>query len=135
MKSSTGRWVSGDNFFDRKEELALLETRVRDGNHLVMTGQRRMGKTSILQELGRRLELDGWVFLFADVEADRSEEAMIASESGRGHPSAHANRFPVSQGHRPQVPQIGREGGPDHRSSVCRPIPCRPGLRELAASR
>ena len=72
MKSSTGRWVSGDDFFDRKGELELLETRVRDGNHMVMTGQRRMGKTSILRELGRRLELRSWVFLFADVEADRS---------------------------------------------------------------
>ena len=86
MKSSTGRWVSGDDFFDRKSELAVLESRVRDGNHLVMTGQRRMGKTSILQELGRRLELDGWVFLFADVEADRSEEDMIASLAEAIHP-------------------------------------------------
>ena len=77
MKSSTGRWVSGDDFFDRERELALLESRVRDGNHMAMTGQRRMGKTSILQELGRRLELEGWVFLFADVEADRSEEDMV----------------------------------------------------------
>ena len=73
MKSSTGRWVSGDDFFDREDELEFLGSRVRDGNHVVMTGQRRMGKTSILQELGRRLELEGWVFLFADVEADRSD--------------------------------------------------------------
>lgn len=86
MKSSTGRWVTGDDFFDRERELALLESRVRDGNHLVMTGQRRMGKTSILQELGRGLELDGWVFLFADVEADRSEEDMIASLARAIHP-------------------------------------------------
>ncbi len=39
MKSSTGRWVSGDDFFDRKGELPVLESRVRDGNHLVVTGQ------------------------------------------------------------------------------------------------
>ena len=42
MKSSTGRWVSGDDFFDRERELALLESRVRAGNHMAMTGQRRM---------------------------------------------------------------------------------------------
>ena len=77
MKSSTGRWVSGDDFFDRERELALLESRVRDGNHMAMTGQRRMGKT---------------------------------------------NCFALPQGHRPQVPETGREGGPDHRASVCRPI-------------
>ena len=26
MRSSTGRWVSGDNFFDRERELQILET-------------------------------------------------------------------------------------------------------------
>ena len=86
MKSSTGRWVIGDDFFDREGELALLETRVRNGNHMVMTGQRRMGKTSILRELGRRLEQRGWVFLFADVEADGSEEDLIASLARAIHP-------------------------------------------------
>ncbi|MCY4648201.1 MAG: ATP-binding protein [Gammaproteobacteria bacterium] len=86
MKSSTGRWVSGDDFFDREGELKLLESRVRDGNHMVMTGQRRMGKTSILRELGRRMEQKGWVFLFADVEADRSEEDVITSLAKASHP-------------------------------------------------
>ena len=86
MKSSTGRWVSGADFFDREKELELLEARVRDGKHMVMTGQRRMGKTSVLRELGRRLEQNGWVFLFADVEADRSEEDLIASLAKAVHP-------------------------------------------------
>lgn len=77
MNSATGRWVSGDDFFDRKRELQILETRVRDRNHVLLTGQRRMGKTSIVQELGRRLEADGWIFLFVDVEgADCSEDAI-----------------------------------------------------------
>ncbi|WP_423928668.1 hypothetical protein [Candidatus Palauibacter sp.] len=79
MKSSTGRWVSGDDFHDRAEELALLESRVRDGNHMVLTGQRRMGKTSVLRELGDRLTKEGWVFLFADVEGATTEEDVIAS--------------------------------------------------------
>ena len=68
MRSSTGRWVSGDDFFDREHELGLLEARVRERNHLLVAGQRRMGKTSLLQELGRRLKSDGWIFLFVDVE-------------------------------------------------------------------
>ena len=78
MKSSTGRWVSGDDFFDREPELRLLESRVRDGNHVLLTGQRRMGKTSIARELGRRLETQGWVFLFTDVEGATSEKDVIA---------------------------------------------------------
>ena len=77
MNSATGRWVSGDDFFDRKRELQILETRVRDRNHVLLTGQRRMGKTSIVQELGRRLKDDGWIFLFVDVEgSDCSEDAI-----------------------------------------------------------
>lgn len=77
MRSSTGRWVSGDDFFNRDGELRILESRIQDGNHIVMTGQRRMGKTSILQELGRRLEEKGWIFLFADVEGATSEEDVV----------------------------------------------------------
>ena len=54
MRSATGRWVRGDDFFDREPELRILETRVQDGNHVLLTGQRRMGKTSIARELGHR---------------------------------------------------------------------------------
>ena len=86
MKSATGRWVSGDDFFDRKAELEILERRVRDGNHILLTGQRRMGKTSIAQELGRRLETQGWVFLFADVEGASSPEDLIAAIAKATHP-------------------------------------------------
>ena len=78
MNSSTGRWVSDDDFFNRDRELQILETRVRDGNHILLTGQRRMGKTSIARELGRRLEAEGWIFLFADVEGAICAEDVIA---------------------------------------------------------
>ena len=78
MRPSTGRWVSGDDFFNREPELKTLEERVREGNHLLLTGQRRMGKTSVLHELGRKLETDGWVVLFIDVEGETSEKDVIA---------------------------------------------------------
>ncbi len=86
MKSSTGRWVSGDNFFDRERELQILETRVQDRNHVLLTGQRRMGKTSIVQELGRRLEAKGWIFLSTDVEGATCAEDAIASVAAAVHP-------------------------------------------------
>lgn len=38
MKSSTGRWVSGGDFFDREAELDVLGTRVREGNHVLLSG-------------------------------------------------------------------------------------------------
>ena len=78
MESATGRWVSGDDFFDRESELQVLDARVRAGNHTLLTGQRRMGKTSIVPELGRRLKDQGWVFLFTDVEGATCAEDVIA---------------------------------------------------------
>lgn len=87
MKASTGRPVSGDDFFfNRDKELQVLETRVRDGNHVLLTGQRRMGKTSVTQELGRRLKLRGWEFLFADVEGATCAEDAIAAIAAAAHP-------------------------------------------------
>lgn len=79
MTSSTGRWVSGPDFFDRDQELRILEQRVRDGNHVLLTGQRRMGKTSIARELGQRLTGSGrWVTVFTDVEDATCPEDVIA---------------------------------------------------------
>lgn len=96
MNSATGRWVSGEDFFNRKRELQILETRVRDRNHVLLTGQRRMGKTSIVQELGRRLEADGWIFLFADVEGATSHEDAITEIARAAHPvRSIASRFAV----------------------------------------
>lgn len=78
MRSSTGRWVVGEDFFDRERELRALEASVGDGNHILLTGQRRMGKTSVARELGRRLEASGWISLFVDVESANSEEDVVA---------------------------------------------------------
>ncbi len=86
MRLSTGRWVSGDDFFDRATELRLLESLVRDRNHVLLSGQRRMGKTSIVRELGRRLENDGWIFLFADVEGADCPEDLVATIAEAAHP-------------------------------------------------
>ena len=85
MRSSTGRWVSGDDFFDREAELQLLATKIRERNHVLLSGQRRMGKTSILQELGRRLENEGWIFFFVDVEGALCPEDAVAGMARAVH--------------------------------------------------
>ncbi len=100
MRSSTGRWVSGDDFFGRESELESLTARIRDGNHVLLTGQRRMGKTSIARELGRRLGDDGWVSLFADVEAATCAEDAIAEIARAAHPvQSLAERLTAGMGH------------------------------------
>ena len=74
MRSSTGRWVGGDDFFDREAELRILKRLVDSHNHILLTGQRRMGKTSVVRELGRRLVDEDWAFLF-----ERSRYAELAA--------------------------------------------------------
>ncbi|MDE0330753.1 MAG: ATP-binding protein [Nitrospinae bacterium] len=99
MKSSTGRWVSGGDFFNRKPELQILEAQVHDRNHVLLTGQRRMGKTSIARELGKRLETKGWVFLFADVEGATCPEDVITQIAQAAHPvRSISSRFASAMG-------------------------------------
>ena len=99
MESSTGRWVSGENFFNREPELQVLESRVRGRNHVLLSGQRRMGKTSILQKLGRRLEDQGWDFLFTDVEEATCPEDVIADIAEAARPiRSISSRFVTTMG-------------------------------------
>ncbi len=87
MRSATGRLVSGEDFFDREPELRILENRVQEGNHVLLTGQRRMGKTSMVRELERRLTESGaWVTLFTDVEDATCPEDVIADIARAAYP-------------------------------------------------
>ena len=85
MEPSVGPPVTGDDFFNRENELRLLEARVRSGTHILLAGQRRMGKTSIAKELGRRLQNDGWEFLFVDVEDAASPQDVIRDIAKAAH--------------------------------------------------
>ena len=65
----SSNWVDGDRFFDREVELQLLRERVENGTHTLLTAQRRMGKTSLVRELLRRLDEDGeFATVFVDLE-------------------------------------------------------------------
>lgn len=70
LRKGGSNWVEGDQFFNREKELEALEERVRDGTHTLLTAQRRMGKTSIVRELLRRLTERGeFETVFVDLEA------------------------------------------------------------------
>lgn len=98
MKCVTGQWVVGENFFGRQAELESLETLVRDGNHVLLTGQRRMGKTSIARELGRRLEQGGdWKLVFTDLGGStRAEDAIAKIEEATASILSSASRGAVA---------------------------------------
>ena len=81
MMSSTGHRVSGDDVIDREPELASLERLVREGNHARLTGQRRIGKTSLLRELGHQPTDEGRAFssVMSKVQWDVVADLMRAA--------------------------------------------------------
>ena len=82
IRKGGSNWVDGENFFDRKTELEALEERVREGTHTLLTAQRRMGKTSLIRELQRRLAETGeFEIVFVDLEA-ASDPADAIAEIG-----------------------------------------------------
>ena len=90
LRKAGGNWVAGDRFFDREVEIEALIERVEDGIHTLVTAQRRMGKTSLVRELLRRLEEHGDLEpVFVDLEdcstaADAVVEIAAASRHIRG---------------------------------------------------
>ena len=90
IRKAGGNWVDGDRFFDREAELEALVERVQNGTHTLLTAQRRMGKTSLVRELLRRVkEQEHFETIFVDLEAadtpaDAIAEIAVQSRSVRG---------------------------------------------------
>ena len=79
LTKAGANWVDGDRFFDRDVELDALRERISERNHTLLTAQRRMGKTSLVRELLRRLDEEGEVAtIFVDLEAASDSEDAIA---------------------------------------------------------
>ncbi len=83
MRNITGPPVAGDDFFGREAELGRLRRAVEAGNHVLLLGPRRVGKSSILAELARQLDDDGWKVVKVDVQ-DVTDEAAFLDALLRG---------------------------------------------------
>ena len=87
LRKGGSNWVDGDRFYDREIELEALQERVRDGNHTLLTAQRRMGKTSLVRELLRRLaETEEFETVFVDLEAAGDPADAIAEIGVQARP-------------------------------------------------
>ena len=79
IRKGGSNWVDGGNFFGREAELEALAERMREGTHTLLSAQRRMGKTSLVRELLRRLvETGEFEIVFIDLEAAISPADAIA---------------------------------------------------------
>ena len=85
VKKNIGNWVAGDDFFDRKAELEALTERAKEGTHTLLTAQRRMGKTSLVRELLRRLDGEDVIeTIFVDLQAADTPADAIAEIAFQG---------------------------------------------------
>lgn len=76
MPIRVGNKADGDDFFDRTAEREDL-WRYLAGNHVVLSGARRLGKTSLLQRLAEEAAERGWQARLLDVEGIDSAEAFV----------------------------------------------------------
>ena len=91
LAKAGGNWVEGDRFFDRDTEIEALAERVRDGTHTLLTAPRRMGKTSLVRELLRRLAEEGrFETIFVDLEGATDPADAIAEIGFRSRPAQGA---------------------------------------------
>jgi len=71
LKQSQGNVVTGDRFWDREKDLELFIEKIDEGAHILLVAQRRMGKTSLMAEVARRLN-SKYIPLFVDLQKARS---------------------------------------------------------------
>ncbi len=77
MKQVIGGYATGDRFWDRKEDLKCFIAHIKEGAHLLLTAQRRMGKTSLMLEAARQLR-DTYIGLYVDLQQDFSAADAMA---------------------------------------------------------
>jgi hypothetical protein len=80
LKQASGNWVSGAQFWDREADVGLFVERLDEGAHILLVAQRRMGKTSLMHEVGARLH-DRYICLFVDLQKARTPEDAIVELS------------------------------------------------------
>lgn len=84
LKRATGNWVVGDQFWNREVELSLFIERLCEGAHLLLTAPRRIGKTSLLKEVARRLQ-GRFLCLYVDLQKAESPSDAVVELSLAAH--------------------------------------------------
>jgi hypothetical protein len=82
LKQAHGNWVEGSKFWGREAEIELLTGKIREGAHVLLIAQRRMGKTSLMHEVARQMTEKGlFTCLFVDLQGSASAEDAIVKLS------------------------------------------------------
>lgn len=76
LPGEVGNWVSGDRFWGREKEIARLLELLTDGANVSIIAQRRIGKTSLMREVGTRLPPD-YLVLHVDLQHAKDAADMV----------------------------------------------------------
>jgi len=76
LVNQVGPWVSGSRFWDREAEIEDLLRRLKEGANILLLAQRRTGKTSLMREVGQRLE-EEYLCLHLDLQQCESVADMV----------------------------------------------------------
>ncbi|MCP4753873.1 MAG: ATP-binding protein [Proteobacteria bacterium] len=79
-----GNVVTGGDFFGREKDIAKFIELLRNGSHVLLVGQRRLGKTSLMLETADRLREEA-ICLYVDIERCDSSEDMIVKLGKAAH--------------------------------------------------
>jgi len=72
-----GNIVSGEFFYDRKEELQRITQTLKGGNNLMLYAPRRYGKSSLVAKALKELEKEGFATVYLDFMSVYSGETFI----------------------------------------------------------
>ena len=83
LKNKYGPWVTGEDFYNRDAEIALLTQNIDSGgNHILIVAPRRVGKTSLIRETFRRLKRNATHYLiFLDIQNCTTPEDVVVAMS------------------------------------------------------
>jgi len=86
LKQAHGNWVAGaDRFWNRDAEIALFTQYLDEGASMYLVAQRRIGKTSLMREVSRRIE-QRYICLHIDLQDASSPLDFVAALSAATHP-------------------------------------------------
>lgn len=72
-----GNIVSGEYFYDRKEELLRITQTLKGGNNLMLYAPRRYGKSSLVAKALKELKMEGLTTVYIDFMSVYSRETFI----------------------------------------------------------
>ncbi len=83
-RNVVGKPVAGADFFGRESQLGQLRRLVEQGNHVLLTAPRRIGKSSLMMRLAEQLRNEKWIVLRVDA-GGIGELQLVTELAGQLH--------------------------------------------------